>query len=111
MLISDSTSGQFTSDTGTSHSEASRPPTRPMSTLDKFLDSSPVVKFLPHSERKRDVEELGRIEAREQQDDEVVDLEPLPVRKDHGGERVGSEDVVRMARSSSDQPLLDRRRD
>jgi hypothetical protein len=66
------------------------------------LKSSPVVRFLPRTERERDEEELRRVEdRREEEAGEIAELDPLPIR-----DSATFHESVRMARTTSDEPLL-----
>jgi hypothetical protein len=68
------------------------------------------VRFLSPAARRADEEELRRLEedrtARKREENEVVDLEPLPSRDVVSSEVEGRVSVPEMARSLSEEPLL-----
>jgi hypothetical protein len=69
-----------------------------------------VVRFLSPTARRADEEELRRLEAeraaRKLEENEVVDLDPLPSRDVLLREAGPSGSAVEMARSLSEEPLL-----
>ena len=68
------------------------------------------MRFLSPAARRADEEELRQLEedraARKREENEVVDLEPLPSRDIVSTEAEGRISVPEMARSSSEEPLL-----
>lgn len=99
---------QFTSDSGTSRS-SERPAEQPgESNLDNVIRTSPVIRFLSPGEQRKKEEELRRLEVEReerQQEGEIEDLQPVPVKDDWVGIAAeGTGDA--LARTISQEPLL-----
>lgn len=96
---------QFTSDPGTGQSEVNQG-LEGQSSQDNVLRTKPAMKFLSDEERQRDEEELRRVEQERREREhhgDIVDLEPLPTQVVE--DAVGNAGDI-LARTDSQQPLL-----